>query len=331
MAVKIEPAKPSDLDAIVDLLSQGAKQRHAIDQTLWRIADKFQKNVETAVKSAMENEAPPFRERWLLARESDDVVGVAHTVLVPVPPIYAGEFGPPGLIMEDRYVSKDAPAGTRSSLLEAAEADLIDAGAKVILSSSATDGDWESEFSARDYEPLTLYFAKTGLANKAPAQGVRKAAEKDVPSIVSSSATNREILSGFDEFWKPHPDANDRFSDWMAFSLELTDRDMFVTEVDGHFKGYIVSQPVTPLHIPPAHEMSRTGIVDDYYHIDFEDPHSLKDSGAGATLLLRSAEAALAARGCDTALIVCPAAWISKIQLLEAAGYKNAITWLKKR
>lgn len=331
MAVSIEPAELSDLSAIVDLLIEDARQRQAEDQVLWKLAADARTKVTSTLKAAMENENPPFREQWLLARAGEKIVGLAHTVLLPVPPIYAGEFGPPGLIMQDSYVSKDAPEDTYLSLLTTAETDLIEAGAKVLLASSAQASPWAAKFLAQNYEPLTLYLAKTDLMKDDQVGSVRAATEADVPAIVKASNTNRKILFGLDAFWKPHADANPRFRDWMAFSLELPDRDMFVSDANGDFEGYIVSQPVTPLHIPASHDLGQTGIIDDYFHSDFKDPEKLKNCGSGAADLLKSAEAALKGRGCNTILVVCPAAWKSKIQLLESADYKNAITWFKKQ
>ena len=331
MAPTIQPAQLSDLDAIVDLLVEDATLRQERDQVLWNLAADARTKVTSTLKAAMENKNPPFREQWLVAKASDDVVGIAHTVLLPVPPIYAGEFGPPGLIMEDSYVSKDAPEDTPSVLLQAAETDLIEAGAKVLLASSAVDGPWEPKFTAHSYEPLTHYLAKTGLIKDHHLDGARAAVAEDVPAIVKSGAVNRNILFGLNAFWEPHADADTRFADWMTFSLELTDRDMFVSEADGGLEGYIISQPATPLHFPAAHDISATGIIDDYFHIDFEDPHELKDTAHGAHTLLRSAEAALQDRGGDAVLVVCPAAWKSKIQLLESAGYETAVSWLIKR
>ena len=331
MAPTIQPAQLSDLDAIVDLLVEDATLRQERDQVLWNLAADARTKVTSTLKAAMENKNPPFREQWLVAKASDDVVGIAHTVLLPVPPIYAGKFGPPGLIMEDSYVSKDAPEDTPSVLLQAAETDLIEAGAKVLLASSAVDGPWEPKFTAHSYEPLTHYLAKTGLIKDRHVDGARAVVAEDVPAIVKSGAVNRNILFGLNAFWEPHADADTRFADWMTFSLELTDRDMFVSEADGGLEGYIISQPATPLHFPAAHDISATGIIDDYFHIDFEDPHELKDTAHGAHTLLRSAEAALQDRGGDAVLVVCPAAWKSKIQLLESAGYETAVSWLIKR
>jgi len=279
----------------------------------------------------MENENPPFRQQWLLAESDKGIVGISHTILLPVPPIYAGELGAPGLIMEDCCVSEDAPAGTVKSLLEAAESDLIKAGAKILLGSSIAGGAWEAEYGAQNYEPLTLYFAKVGLNKDASFDGVRAATKDDVPAIVTSSADNRQVLFGLDIFWKPHPEADSRFGGWMKKSLTLTDRDMFVAESDSAFLGYVISQPATPLHFPTSHDIGRVGVIDDYCHTCFADPAQTDGDGQAASNLLHAGEAALEARGNNAALIVCPAAWKSKISVLKTAGYQKAIVWYIKR
>ena len=331
MPVSTRTADTSDLGAIVDLLILDAEQRHATDQTLWKLDTNAREKAGSTIKEAMENENPRFRQQWLLAETQGRIVGVAHTILLPVPPIYAGELGEPGLIMEDCYVTEEAPDGTAETLLKAAEADLTDAGASVLVGSSAVNGPWESEYLAKNYEPLTLYLAKVGLRRGGPLENVREASEEDVSSIVASSADNRQIKFDLDAFWKPHPDADARFDRWMKKSLTLTDRDMFVSEVDGEFEGYAISQPATPLHFPVPHDIGGVGIIDDYYHTDFEDPNKLEDEGRAASELLLAAEAALEARGNNAALIVCPAAWASKVSALKNDGYETAIVWFIKR
>lgn len=332
MPARIRPAETSDIDAMADLMLRDAEARQAGDGILWAVEPNAPDKIRSALRSAMDNETPPFRQQWLLAEGGDGLLGLTHTILLPVPPIYAGELGAPGLIMEDCCVVDPAPHGTRAALLRAAEADLKEAGAKILLASSVPAGPWAAEYLAQDYEPLTLYLAKVGPSQDAPPQSIRKASEKDVPAIVAASADNRQVLFDLNpRFWKPHPEADARFDAWMRRSLTLTDRDMFVHEAEGGVDGYAISQPVTPLHLPTAHRIGGIGIIDDLYHPDLEDPATLRGGGPGVTALLQSAEAARASRGDQAVLVVCPAAWASRIALLEAAGYRNAITWFIKR
>ncbi|MFV2053083.1 hypothetical protein [Aliiroseovarius sp. YM-037] len=331
MPVRFRAAQPSDTEVMVDLLLQDAEQRRAVNPTLWKLDDNARDKVRSTVGSAMQNDNPPFRQQWLLAEFDGEVIGLTHTILLPVPPIYAGEFGAPGLIMEDCFVADSAPEGTQQSLLKAAEADLVEAGAKILVASSAQGGPWEAEYAAQGYQPLTLYFAKTDLRDSPASEGVRAAQPDDVPAIVASSAINRRILHDLhNTFWKPHPEANARFGSWMDRSLTLPDRDMFVSERGGDVDGYAISQPATALHFPAAHDVAGTGFIDDYFHSDFENPDRLGRDGLAATALLNAAESALQSRGNNAVLLVCPAAWSSKIVLLEKAGYSNAITWFIK-
>ncbi|ETA49238.1 hypothetical protein [Ponticoccus alexandrii] len=136
------------------------------------------------------------------------------------------------------------------------------------------------------------------------------------------------MLHAIDAFWEPHPEAASRFSAWMARSQGLTDRDMFVgTDPGAGVSGYVIAQPVTPLHVPPGHALSGLGIVDDWHHVDLADLARLSGDGSGARALLQRAETALATRGRDSALVVCPAGWLSKRAVLRAAGYRVALTW----
>jgi len=68
-------------------------------------------------------------------------------------------------------------------------------------------------------------------------------------------------------------------------------------------------------------------VIDDFYHHALEDPQKLGVNDSDAASLFRAAEAARKQRGDHSVLVVCPAAWQSKIMLLEQAGYHKAITW----
>ena len=331
MELSIREASSADADAIAPLLVKDGAEREALDRCVWKVDVDAQAKVASAFRSSMDAATPPFRQQWLLAEAGDRIVGLAHTILLPVPPFYAGDFGPPGLIMEDCVVSRGAPAGTSQALLEAAEADLIEAGAQILLGSSVVGGTWEKDFVSNDYVPLTLYYAKTGLRMSKPPDCVKPAKTEDVPDIVRLSAENREVLHRLNEFWKPHNDADARFGAWMQKCLTLPDRDMFVSREDAQFTGYAISQPATRLHFPPSHEIGAIGIIDDFFHANFSDPTQLKGTGSGASKLLEMAETALAARGYDAAMVVCPAVWTTKRNVLKRAGYRTAITWFKKR
>lgn len=160
---------------------------------------------------------------------------------------------------------------------------------------------------------------------------VRPASTADVPGIVARSADNRAALFEIDAFWEPHPEADCRFDAWMRRSLTLQDRDMMVLGSADDVEGYAIAQPASRLHFPPAHDITRTGVVDDFYHRDLRTTARLGDQGAGAARLLHAAEAALGRRGKTAVFAVCPAGWPSKVEMLEAAGYTTAMIWLIKR
>lgn len=328
MSIHIRPADLSDMEQLADLLLADAKARYAADPVLWAMDSDPRPKIIATLRRAIEADAPAFRQMWLVAETNGDLVGVAHSILLPVPPIYAGVFGPPGLIMEDCFVAPHAPADTQRLLLVAAEADLVAAGAQILLGSSVARGAWEPLYHAQGYEPLTMYFAKTGLSRPKPSPAVRKAQADDIPGIVALSAMHRQRLVDLHSvFWEPHPQADSRFGAWMQRSLTLTDRDMFVSDGQGHLTGYAISQPATPLHFPTPHDISGVGVIDDFFHDATDNVRALEASAPQAAELLRAAEAARAARGNTAVLVVCPAAWSSKIRLLTDLGYNTAITW----
>lgn len=331
MPITIRAAAHTDLPRMTDLLLIDANNRRDRDPILWAISDDARHKVEKALTFALGAEEQPFRQQWLVAEAHGRLVGMTHSMMLPVPPIYAGLWGDPGLVLEDCIVEERAPPETFQTLMEATETDLLDAGAELLLASSVLDGSWQKHFANRGYEPLTLYFSKTGIGGHDRSNHMRSAVESDVPAIVERSAEHRKNLAELDRFWTPHAEANARFESWMKRSLTLADRDMFVANSGGSLGGYVIAQPASALHFPPAHETKATGAIDDYYHTDFSNPLEVLNGGRAATVLLQAAEAALAGRGCTAAFIVCPAAWRSKIAILENAGYKTAMVWMIKR
>ena len=323
------PATPTDIPAMSPPLLEAARGRAKSDPALWPLTESPSEAVEQSLRRAMAAENAPFRQQWL---RSD--AGLTHGIHLPVPPIYAGRFGAPGLIMDDSTLSPGTGAEEAAQLLAAAEEDLRGHGARILLAASVPGGAFEAAFVAAGYAPLTLYYARSGLTsaptpNTPTAQSdTHSATEADLPAIALRSAESRATLQAIDPFWEPHPEAAERFSAWMARSLTLADRDVIVSDAEG--AGYVIAQPATPLHVPPAHATAHLGIIDDWHHAEMADPADLSGDGTGARALLQQAETALAARGRDSALVVCPAGWLSKRAVLEAADYHVALTWYRK-
>lgn len=327
----IRPATPDDIPHLVELLMRDARQRQAKDDILWKIAGDAPAQIEKALTFALTAEQQPFRQIWQVADNGHRITGVIHSMLLLVPPIYAGSSGEPGLILPDSSASPDAPDGTVEALLSEAEDALRDAGAQITVASHVAGDDWREAFKAGGYEPLTLYLSRTDLGDQGMRASVRQAKADDVPGIVTRSAENRNVLYAIDPFWDIHPEADARFSSWMTRSLTLQDRDMMVMGSSESLEGYIIAQPASRLHFPPAHDIRGTGVIDDYYHPELADPATLAEGGENATALLRAAETAFANRGMGAAFVVCPAGWHSKIEMLEAAGYETAMVWSIKR
>lgn len=327
----IRPATPDDMTRLVELLMLDAQERHAEDAILWKIADDAPAQIETALTFALTADGQPFRQFWHVADDGGQITGVIHAMMLPVPPIYAGPFGEPGLILPDSFVATDAPSGTLEGLLAAAEDALHEAGARIKLASYVAGEVWRTAFEASGYEPLTLYLSRSDLDDQEMPDGVRQATEDDIRGIVERSAENRQVLFDIDPFWEIHPEADSRFSAWMTRSLTLRDRDMMVLGPSEDLQGYIIAQPASRLHFPPAHDIRGTGVIDDYYHSELANPAALDRGSEGSNALLRAAEAAFANRGVGAAFVVCPAGWTSKIDLLESAGYETAMVWSSKR
>ncbi|MDK3016687.1 hypothetical protein [Pseudodonghicola flavimaris] len=331
MSHTVRNATTGDIPRLVDLLLLDAEDRHAADPTLWKMAEDAPAQIEKALTFALTAEQQSFRQIWQVSEHDGAITGVIHSMRLPVPPIYAGQQGDPGLILPDSAVAPGAPEGTVEALVAAAEAALRETGAKILLSTYVTGVPWRDVFRDHGYDPLTLYLSRTDLGDAGRPRTVRPATEADVPGIVTRAAENKQILFEIDTFWEQHPEADTRFTGWMTRSLTLRDRDMIVMGPPENLSGYVIAQPASRLHFPPAHDITGTGVTDDYYHTDLADPAGLANDGAGASALLHAAEAALADRGTGAAFVVCPAGWPSKIEMLEAAGYETAMVWSIKR
>ena len=326
MSLALRPATADDLDEMVALAVAGAEARRAADPDLWALVADPAAAIRADLAAWFEGAGPPVTRRMILARDGGRLAGLVNAILLPVPPIYAGAEGMPGLILGDSVLAEDAPEGTGAALLDAAEAALRAEGAKVLLAAALPGSAWEEALAAGGYVPLTLYLTK-GVA---PDGGTaRPATEADIPRIVTLSAENRETLHAIDPFWRPHPEADARFDAWMRRSLTLTDRDMLMPPGEAP-EGYSIAQPATALHVPAGHDATRLGVIDDYFHRAFRDPGEL-GAGDEATALLRAAETALARRGREAVLLVCPAGWSSKLSLLAEAGYRPGLVWHMRR
>ena len=331
MPPSIRLATLQDLPAIVALLIQDAEARRSLDTVLWRIARDASIRIEGVAGAALNGSQASARELWYVAEHGDRIVGVTHAMLVPVPPIYDSAAGSPGLLLDDCFISTDAPPGMADALLVATEAALMAAGAPRLIASCPAAGPLRPLYGRHGYAPVTLYMVKHRLSRDGLPPGVRKAGVEDVPGIVKSSADHRRTLARINpRFWHIHHEADSRFGAWMRRSLTFKDRDMFVAVAAGEVHGYVIAQPIAPLLVPAAHEITTIGLVDDFYDEDFVDIAALSTDVSSGTNLLVAAEGALARRGIDSALVVCPAGWSSKISLLEQRGYRTAKLWMSR-
>jgi hypothetical protein len=323
---------PHDLPGIVSLLIEGTHERRSLDPLLWRLTPSAPARIAAAVGAALNASQASAPELWLVAEESDRIVGVTHAMTVPVPPIYDAAASLPGLLLDDCFISTDAPAGTAEALLVATEAALRQAGATTLIASCPAAAPLRPIYESRGYEPVTLYMGKHRFSPGALPFGVRPASAEDLPAIVTLSAEHRRTLARVNpRFWHIHPEADIRFDAWMRRSLTLKDRDMRVAGGPGEVHGYIIAQPCSPLLIPIAHDVAGIGVIDDFYDEDFATVAAVSNNGSSGAALLAAAESAFVQRGVDSALVVCPAAWPSKVSLLERSGYRTAKLWMLRR
>lgn len=119
-------------------------------------------------------------------------------------------------------------------------------------------------------------------------------------------------------FWTPHPQAAERFAAWMRHSLTLMDRDLLVGERAGQVSGFLVAQPAP---LPPAHDSASLSLIDDWAADDWET----------FLALLTGADHVLARRGKTVIQAICPANWLERRAVMEAAGFRTANLWLMKK
>lgn len=331
MRASIRRATTNDITSMVEPLVQDTRTRSTLNPALWPVAADAVMRIQLAIRACLENVEASAKEIWLLAESGGRIVGMAHGMIVQPPPIYNIVEGPPGLLLDDSFTLQDAPPDTAPALLTAMETALRAAGASGLIASCPSGGAWQSMYDEHGYEPVTLYKAKSGFTARAIASNVRSAMVGDVAAISGLSAQHRRTLAALNSrFWQLHPEADARFEAWMRFSLTLADRDMLVAGERNAVSGYVIAQPIAPLLVPPAHDIAKIGVIDDFYSREFANTAALADEGSAAGLL-HAAESAFAQRGVEIALVVCPAAWTSKDALLERQGYRTAKLWLLKR
>jgi GNAT superfamily N-acetyltransferase len=330
MPASIRRATARDVSAMVGLLLMDGESRNRLDPALWPLAADAAAQIESGLDRGLAGSNPSSRELWLLAEASGRLVGITHSMIVPVPPVY-GVPASPGLLLDDCFTTPDAPPDTAEALLLATEDALRSAGAGDLIASHPERGPWRPLYDRHGYQPVTLYLAKHPFKAHDMPSGLRTALPGDLPGIVKLNAEHRATLAGLNpRFWPIRPDADSRFKTWMTHSLTLEDRDMLVAGRPGEMHGYAIAQPISRLLVPAAHDIAAVGVIDDFYDLDFAAVPTLANDGATAARLISAAESAFARRGFVTALVVCPAAWASKAELLKRQGYRTAKLWMFK-
>jgi len=330
MTMRVRAAETGDILAISTLLLEDAKTREALNPPLWAIAPDAAARVMASLETISNPFTGPIRHHWIVAEENGAILAVAHAANVPPPPIIDLAGATAGVLLDDCHFAADADIS--SALLQSAEQVLADAGA--ILFVAATPKDWTTRTSflaAAGYETTTLYMAKTGFLTDRVSGTARLATDADIEGIVRLSARHRAQLQiASPVFWHIHAEADARFAGWMRTSLTLPDRAMFVSGPRDSIDGYIIAQPGSPLHLPPAHDVNRIGMIDDFYAVAFEQPETESSQTGGPAVLLSAAEGAFHGKNIDTALAICPARMTGKADFLLSHGYTVANLWMVK-
>ena len=265
-----------------------------------------------------------------MAERDGVVAAVAHGVNMPPPPIIDLHDGTAGVLLDDSHLPVDHTLS--AALLAAVEQAMRDTGAVLFVAASPEGWRERTSFLTKSgYKTTTLYMAKTGLEADRQVGVTRRATPADIPGVVRLSARHRARLQEANPlFWHIHADADARFGAWMSFSLSMSDRSMFVSGVPEAIDGYIIAQPGSPLHLAPAHDATRTGLIDDFYAAAFEPANQGGGLSSVAAGLLSAAEAALHDREIETVLAICPARMPIKEQALRSQGYVTANLWMVK-
>lgn len=330
MTVKTRPAQPADVPAIAALLLEDASVRERLNQQLWAVAPDAAARVLASLNTIADPVAGPARHHWFVAERDRVVAAVAHGVNMPPPPIIDLHGGTAGVLLDDSHLPADHALS--AALLAAVEQAMRDAGAVLFVAASPEGWRERTAFlTGSGYETTTLYMAKTGLEADWQVGVTRRATPADIPGVVRLSGRHRARLQEANPlFWHIHANADARFGAWMSFCLSMSDRSMFVSGVPEAIDGYIIAQPGSPLHLAPAHDATRTGLIDDFYAAAFEPANQGGGLSSVAAGLLSAAEAALHDRDIDTVLAICPARMPTKEESLRCQGYVTANLWMVK-
>jgi hypothetical protein len=331
MTLHVRAADPRDADAITALLLKDADYRQSLNSDLWAVARDAEQRVRASLGTIREPVTGPFTHHWIVAEEGGELRGVVHGLNVPPPPLFDLHGGNAGILLDDCYFPSDERVS--AALVNAAERALADAGAVLFVAASPAGWVERTGFlQAAGYEHTTFYMARGRIAAAPAAQPrARVATTADIPGIVRLSTLHRaQLKAASPHFWNVHEEANDRFASWMAVTLTLPDRRMFVTGATGEVDGFIVAQPGSPLHLTAAHDLARVGLIDDFHARAFELNWLDGEPSGEPAALLAAAEAELCARGAEVALAICPVLMTRKFELLLAAGYAPANIWMVK-
>ena len=202
----------------------------------------------------------------------------------------------------------------------------------LVVNCAAWDTTLRGILEQNSYRATTDYLLKEGFRETTANVNTRRAEESDIPELMSfNREARRRLQEANPVFWNSHPEAEARFAFWMKVSLSMRDRSIFVVDAKPGAKGFVISQPASPVQVPVYCDDRVTGVVDDFHCDTFGSSLTEDSDPAPALALMEAAEADLAGRGLTAAVAICPTAWTSKARLLDRAGYRVLTTWFTKQ
>jgi hypothetical protein len=154
MAVNIRRAAPSDLEAIVALVSAKRAQLESYEPVTWHPSEHAPAMSKEFFRAQMGEQGPIF----LVAAEGDAVIGFINAVLQPAPPVY----DPGGkTVMIDDFAVIDGSKGDEAAiaLLDAALSEGRGRGAiQVIIVAAAKDERAAAWFRARNLHVFSQWW-----------------------------------------------------------------------------------------------------------------------------------------------------------------------------
>lgn len=326
----IRKATTDDISAIARLLSADAHRRHQINADIWIVPNDAEDRVLQSLRMIGTQGEGGTIHHWLVAETAGVLEGVVHCANISSPPIYDLHGGTAGIILDDSHIP--TRAGLANALLAEAEKLMADCGAMIFV--AATPAEWTERrnlFASQGYALTTHYMINPDLDSRTMFGSTRLASDDDVSEIARLGSAHRAMLQkGNPVFWNAHPEADSRFAAWMGISLRLPDRSVLVSQSSSRIDGFIIIQPLTPIHVAAPHDVSDMALIDDFCADVFGNGRNDPPNDSAASGLIATAKRVAVERGYHRMLAICPECIPAKYEALRAQGFRPANLWMTK-